>query len=127
MSFMIPDTLQDFAQNAGKYGVPTFEEVDRPYYNKRDQMFGREDDEVTAIDKGDPMLGCTQSYYIQDVGSRYRLESLEQAERIAQDMGLSLHRDFVVDPQLRNNHRGSFYNEVTFRSKRSGERRKRWA
>lgn len=116
------DGIDELVANPSKYGVPTMEEVTRRHYSKRDQMFGREDDMLISIDNGDPMLRCRQKYFIE----HYPVKSLEQAQRIAGEMGLRFPHDFVIDPQLRNDDRGSFYNEVTFRSRMSIERRKRW-
>lgn len=116
------ETIDELAANPSKYGVPTLEEVTRKYYSKRDQMFGRDDDELIAIDNGDHVLGCLQRYFVE----HYPVKSIEQAQRIANDMGFKFPQDFVVDPQLRPDHSGGFYNEVTFRSRMSIERRKNW-
>lgn len=102
--------------------MPTFEE----FRKTKEKWMGRLDDEIAAIDRGDPLLGCRQRYYVEDAGGRYRVESLEQAERIAVDMGLSLFHDFITDPQLRPDGASGFFNEVTFRSKRSIEKRAHW-
>lgn len=116
------DTIDELASNPGKYGVPTLEEVTRKHYSKRDVMFGRDDEMLEAIDRGDPLLGCRQKYYID----HYRVSSLEQAQRISRDMGYRFPDDFVVDPQLRADERGGFYNHVTFRSKESVAKREKW-
>jgi hypothetical protein len=118
-------SLEDLAAHPEKYGIPSAAEVFRGTYSKRDQFCGREDDEIAAVDRGDPVLGCIQRYYITDGGQEYRVESLECAERIAMDMGLKLFHDFNIDPQLTPDDgcRKGFYNRVTFRSKRSVEKR----
>ena len=114
----LPESLEDLEQNPNKYGMPTLDEFSR----NREKYMGREDDEIAAIDAGDPALGCRQKYYVE----HYRVDSLEQAQRIALDMGLNLFHDFIVDPQLRTDSGGGFYNEVRFRSKRSIAERESW-
>lgn len=111
-------TIDDIAENPTKFGMPTLDEFTR----NKEKWMGRDDDEIAAIDRGDPVLGCRQRYYIEN----YRVESLEQAERIARDMGLNLFHDFVVHPQLRPDHGAGFYNEVTFRPKRDLQKRENW-
>lgn len=113
-----PESLEELIKHPTRYGMPTFAEFRR----NKEKFMGRADDEIAAIDRGDPMLGCRQKYYVE----HYPVESLEQAERIARDMGLSLFHDFIIDPQLRPDHGAGFYNEVTFRSKRSIEKRAAW-
>lgn len=118
-----PESIEDLAENPTKWGMPTFEQ----FRKNKERWMGRADDEIAAIDRGDPLLGCRQRYYIEDSGTgKHRVESLEQAERIAVDMGLNLFHDFITDPQLRPDGAGGFLNEVTFRSKRSIEKRIRW-
>lgn len=114
-----PQTIEDLAENPNKYGMPTFEE----FRKNKEKWMGRADEEIAAIDKGDPMLKCKQRYFIES----YRVDSLEQAERIAIDMGYDLFRDFVICPQLRPDEtlRG-FYNEVTFRVKDDLKKRESW-
>ena len=118
----IPESIEDLVECPSKFGMPTLEEITRKHYSKREAFYGREDEEIAAIDRGDPILGCRQKYYVEG----YRVESLEQAERIARDMGLNLFHDFVVHPQLRPDGAASFYNEVTFRSKSSVQKRANW-
>lgn len=113
-----PDSIEELTENPSKFGMPTFEEFSK----NKEKWMGREDDEITAIDCGDPLLGCRQKYYLEN----YRVESLEQAERIARDMGLNLFHDFIVHPQLRPDGGAGFYNEVTFRVKSLLEKRKSW-
>lgn len=112
-----PEDLEELMSNPGRWGVPTLDEFTR----NREKYMGRPDDEIAAIDRGDRMLGCRQRYYVE----QYRVTSLEQAERIAMDMGLSLFHDFIVDPQLRPDSSG-FYNEVTFRVKQHVKKRAAW-
>jgi hypothetical protein len=121
-------SLEDLQNNPGKFGIPSLEEVMRPNYNKKDEFFGREDDEIAAIDRGDKLLGCIQRYYITDGNGEFRVDSLEEAERISVDMGLSLFHDFIIDPQLTPDSETAkgFYNRVTFKSKRSVEKRSLW-
>lgn len=116
------ESIEELAENPAKFGVPTFDEFRR----NKEKWLGRYDDEVAAIDRGDHNLGCPQRYYLWDGAEEYRVESLEQAERIAGDMGLSLHHDFIVDPQIQDDGPGSYYNKVTFRSRRAMERRNGW-
>jgi hypothetical protein len=110
------DSIDDLIRNPEAFGFCTFDQfrANRQHWNERFQ--GRKDEEVTAIDRG-LALGCEQRYYIDCAGSgTVRLDSLEQGERIASDMGMDLHRDFLVRPQLRQDMttRRGFYNEVTF-------------
>lgn len=116
--------VNDVLARPHEFGFCTFEEYSRKHYSKREQMIGRHDDEVAAIDRGDPMLGCLQRYYVEN----YRADSLEQCERIAHEMGMNLHRDFLVKPQLRHDPstRLGFYNEVRFVPKTTIQRRKSW-
>lgn len=118
---MIAETLEDLVDNPEKFGMPTFDAFRR----NKEKWTGRYDDEIAAIDRGDPVLGIRQRYYLWDGAADYRCESLEQAERIARDMGLNLHEDFVVDPQVKQDSDG-LYNHVTFRSKRELARRSQW-
>lgn len=122
----VPDfsevSIEDIVENPTKFGMPTLEE----FTKNKEKYMGRADDEITAVDRGDPQLGCLQRYYIEGDGGRYRVDSLEQAERIARDMGRSLSHDFILDPQLRPDDRGGFYNEVTFRPKASVAKRANW-
>lgn len=111
-------SIEDIAENPTKFGMPTLEE----FVRNKEKYMGRPDDELIAIDKGDPQLGCLQKYYVDG----YRVDSLEQAERIARDMGFDLRHDFVLDPQLRPDDRGGFYNEVNFRAKASVAKRGNW-
>jgi len=113
-----PESLEDIISNPTRFGMPTFEE----FRKNKEKYLGRADDMIAAIDRGDPLLGCRQKYYVE----HYRVESLEHAERIARDMGLSLFHDFVIDPQLRPDDSGGFYNEVTFRAKGLLEERAAW-
>lgn len=115
------ESIEELAEDPTKYGAPTAEEFSR----NKEKYLGRPDDEIAAIDRGDPILKCKQVYYIE-ADARYRLDSLEQAERIARDMGASLFHDFAACPQLRPNDSGGFYNEVTFRLKSQLEKRRRW-
>jgi hypothetical protein len=118
MSFEFAESIEDLAENPAKFGMPTLAE----FIRNKEKYMGRHDDEVAAVDRGDPVLGCRQRYYLE----HYRVDSLEQAERIAIDMGLSLHHDFVIDPQLRPDGAAGFYNEVTFRRKAAVAKRARW-
>lgn len=113
-----PDSIDDLMENPSKFGMPTLAE----FVRNKEKFMGREDDEIAAIDRGDPLLGCRQRYYVE----HYRVESLEQAQRIASDMGLNLYHDFIIDPQLRPDGAAGFYNEVTFRSKATVTKRTRW-
>lgn len=105
-------SFNDILDNPEAYGLPTFEDFQKnPAKWKR-----RPEDEINAIDRGDPMLGCFQKYYIQTrTGRRYGPYSLELIESIAVDEGLNIHHDFIKDPQLRPDGSGGFYNEVTFK------------
>lgn len=113
-----PDSIEDLMENPSKFGMPTFDE----FVGNRDKYTDRPDAMIEAIDRGDPALGCRQRYYVE----HYRVDSLEQAQRIASDMGGSLYEDYIIDPQLRPDGAGGFYNDVTFRSKKSLEKRKTW-
>lgn len=120
----MPETIEELALNPEKYGMPTFEQ----FVKNKDRYVGRQDDEIAAIDRGDPVLGCTQKYLMEtDVGP-VTLDSIEQADRIAREMGLSLFTDFIACPQIRDDKtlRRGFYNEVTFRTKESLKKRDRW-
>jgi hypothetical protein len=114
----VAESIEELAENPTKFGMPTFSEFSK----NKEKWMGRADDEIAAIDRGDPMLGCRQKYYVE----QYRVESLEQAERIARDMGHDLFHDFVVHPQLRPDGGAGFYNEVTFRVKASLQKRASW-
>lgn len=108
---------EDILENPADYGFCTFEE----FVKNRERWRGRADDEVTAIDRGDPALGCPQRYYLDaGVSGTVRLECLEDGERISRELGLNFYTDFFVKPQLRKDVtlRRGFYNEVTFVPKR---------
>lgn len=113
MSGFDQDTkLEDIMENPTKYGLPTFEE----FRANKEKWLGRKDDDIAAVDRGDPMLGCFQKYYIETaVGRRYGPFPLELIETMAIEEGMNLHHDFIKDPQLRPDGAGGFYNEVTFR------------
>jgi len=111
-----PDKLEDLAETPNKYGMPTFEQ----YVQNREKYNGRYDEVITSVDNGDKLTGCRQKYYVDN----YRVESLEQAERIASDMGLNLHHDFIIDPQFQDD--DGIYLKVTFRPKAEIERRGSW-
>jgi hypothetical protein len=111
-------SIQDIAENPERYGMPTLSE----FVRNKEKYMGRPDDELAAIDQGDPQLGCLQKYYVEG----YRVDSLDQADRIARDMGYDLCKDFILDPQLRPDDRGGFYNEVNFRAKSSVTKRSSW-
>ena len=119
----IAESVDELSERPEDFGFCDFE----TFRKNKEKWIGRDDDELAAIDKGDPLLGCKQVYYIED-DSNYRVDSLEQAERLAREMGLNIFKDFAVKPQIKPvGHNGKFYNEVTFKSKRSLERRKQWA
>lgn len=110
-------TLEDLMANPRAYGLPTPDEYRRNRTKFKEQFFGREDDEIAAIDRGDPLLGCRQKYFIATSLHTYQCKSLEDAQRIALDMGLNLFKDFSVDPQLRSDGTGGIVNHVTFQPK----------
>ena len=119
-----PDSIDEMLERPEKFHMPTFEEFQK---RGREHYFGRKDDMTSAIDKGDPLLGCRQKYFIMsESGHRYEVSCLEVAERIALDMGGDLHQNFIPDPQLRPDGAGGFYNEVTFISKSFKQRRAGW-
>lgn len=114
-----PDTLEDLTENPSAYGIPTFDE----YCKNKERWVGRYDDEIASIDRGDQNLKCKQRYYLE----HYPVDSLEQAERIAGDMGLSLYNDFIHDPQVVPDSSVKGYHiRVTFRSKGSLAKRANW-
>lgn len=119
-----PDSIEELAEDPAKYGMPTFEEFCRD----KSKWLGRPDDELAAIDRGDPVLGVRQVYYIQTRSSgECRLESLEQFERIARDEGFDPFHDYYVDPQIRDDGFNGLHNHVTFRPKTLVEKRRHWA
>lgn len=122
MSMRLPDSIEELTENPSKFGMPTFEE----FRKNKERWMGRPDDELAAIDAGDKILGCRQKYFIEGDGGRYSCDSLEHVQRIADDMGLNLYHDFVIDPQLRPDGAAGFYNEVTFRAKAFLEKRASW-
>lgn len=115
--------IQDIMNDPNKFGIPTFEETQRKYYNKRDRMYGRADERAAAIDAGDKALGLRQKYYVEHCG-RYRTDSIEQAERVIRDMGFDMHRDFIGCPQVRDD--DGLYIEVTFKRISSLKDRQLW-
>jgi len=105
-------SFDDILEDPRAYGIPTFEE----FRKNKSKYMRRSEEEVEAIDRGDPMLGCFQRYYIEDNrGRRYGPYSLELIQAVAIDEGLNLEHDYIKDPQLRPDGQGGFYNEVTFR------------
>lgn len=116
----MPDDIQDLIDNPTRYGVPTFEEFIK---NKRKWM-GSKDDVLASVDRGDHILKNTyrHKYFVEG----YRVDSLEQAERIALDMGFNLYDDFILDPQLKHDESGRLINEVSFRAKKTLEKRSSW-
>lgn len=120
----MPETIEELALNPEKYGMPTFDE----FRKNKERYLGRYDDEIASIDRGDPVLGATQRYFIETDAGTVRLESLEQAERIAKEMGMSLYTDFMACPQIKDDKtlRLGYYNEVTFRTKESLRKRALW-
>lgn len=114
----MPDDIAELARNPGLYGVPTFEEFVK---NKAKYGPERHDAWLESIDRGDPLLRTRQRYRVEG----YRVDSLEQAETMALNMGFNLYDDCVVDPQVvRDGERNVI--EVNFRSKRTLERRAAW-
>lgn len=120
MSVQTADSIDDFMENPTKFGMPTFEE----FVRNKEKYLGRYDEELEGIERGDHNLQCKQRYFMHGV----ELDSLEQAERIAREEGLSIHRDYVVKPQVRHapDLRRGYYLEVTFMPKAEAERRARW-
>jgi hypothetical protein len=118
-----PDSIEEMTENPELFGMPTFEDFRR----NKEKYLGRKDDAVSAVDAGDRTLKCRQKYFMKDAnGIRYSVCSLEEAERIALDMGGNLHQDFAIKPQLRPDDAGGFYNEVTFVSKAFLTKRANW-
>lgn len=120
---MLRTPEEDLFEFARKAGLPSLKEVLSNKYGERDRMLGREDEMITSIDAGDKQTGARQKYYLSD-GTEYRIESIEQAERIARDMGLNLHQDFIYDGQYQDD--DGIYLKVTFRTKRSVHKRSQW-
>jgi hypothetical protein len=113
----MPDSIEELTENPAAFGVPTFEEFVK---NKRKWM-GSKEDMLEAIDRGDPMLKLKHKYFVEN----YRVDCLEQAERIALDMGFDLYEDFILDPQVVPDIEGMI-TEVRFRSKSALEKRSHW-
>jgi hypothetical protein len=104
--------LEDILADPHKYGLPTFSE----FCKNKAKWMPDPMAEINSVDRGDPMLGCFQKYFVEDKrGKRFGPLPLEMIEAISLDMGLSLEHDFIKDPQLRPNGAGGFFNEVTFR------------
>lgn len=87
-------TIEDVVQNPHHYGMPTFEE----YVKNRDKYLGRKDDWFSAVDKGSSILSRRVKKHIYKVHG-VTCESLEQAERIAGEMGLDAWK-LVPKPQV---------------------------
>jgi hypothetical protein len=109
--FTSETTIEDLMTNPNDYGMPTFDE----FRKNKSKYMANPEEKIAAIDRGDPMLGCFQKYYVEYGLKKYGPLPLETLERIAIAEGLSLHHDFIEDPQLKEDGRGGFYNEVTFR------------
>lgn len=114
----MPDDIEELIENPSAYGMPTFDEFVR---NKKKYMGGPED-MLEAVDRGDPILKARHKYFVEN----YRVDSLEQAERIARDMGFDLYENFVLDPQITHDESGRLITEVRFREKKALERRASW-
>jgi len=114
------DTIDQFLETPEQFGFCSFEDFRR----NKEKWMGRPDDEVAAIDRGDHILGCKQKYIIEG----YPVRSLEEAERVAREMGLNLFSDCLFKPQVRHElgSRRHFYTEVNIISKQTFEKRKGW-
>lgn len=119
-AFTRETSIEEMMESPTKFGMPTLSE----FMRDKERYVGRPDDEVVAIDRGDSILKCRQKYYVEG----YAVDCLEQGQRIAQEMGLDFFRDFVVKPQLKPDphSRMGYYNEVSFWSKATIEKRKAW-
>lgn len=115
------DTIEDLMANPRDYGMPTFEE----FVAHKERYRDRYDAFVASIDAGDHNTGAIQRYFIETKNGEKRVSSLEQAERIARDMGLSIHNmdDFKIDPQYQpGDTAGKHWLKVTFRPRKFYER-----
>jgi hypothetical protein len=124
LSRRLPDDLDELMEDPTKYGMPTFEEFRR----NKEKYLGRPDDEVASVDRGDPVLGLRHRYYLDTLAGEYRIDSLEQADRICREMGKNLFTDFYVDPQIRDDgpQGRSLITHVYFRAKDKVEKRRSW-
>lgn len=114
----MPDSIDEVMDDPNAYGIPTFEQ----FIRDKKKYMGSKEDVLESIDRGDPITKARHKYFVE----HYRVESLEQAERIARDMGFNLYENFVLDPQLVTDESGRLVNEVRFRSKQSLEKRSGW-
>ncbi len=113
-----PESIEELVENPSKYGMPTFDEFIK---NKR-KYLGSKEEMLESIDRGDPLTKLKHRYYVEG----YRVETLEQAERLALDMGFNLYNDFILDAQIVPDYGHTNISEVRFRSKRALERRASW-
>lgn len=116
------NSIDDLLSDPHRYGFCTFEEFRR----NKEKWLGRADDEISSVDAGDRNLQCRNVYYLESDAGRYRVDSLEQAERIALDMGLNLFHDFLIKPQVREDISARNYIEVTFLAKQLIAKRANW-
>lgn len=104
-------TVRDIANNPRKYGAPTFAEyVANP---DKYRSFGSNPQNIlSSVDKGSVLLRDVkrQIYYVNE----YRCDSLEQAERIANDMGHTL-GEFNPQPEMRQTTDGKYEIHVYFK------------
>jgi hypothetical protein len=114
----MPDSIEELTKDPAAYGIPTFEEFVK---NKRKYLGSREDT-LESVDRGCHATRLKHRYFVEG----YRVDSLEQAERIALDMGFDLYENFILDPQIVQNGNDGLINEVRFRSKESIARRSKW-
>lgn len=114
----MPDDIEDLMADPAAFGMPTFDEFVR---NKKRYM-GSKEDILESIDRGDPVLQCKQRYFVE----HYEVKSLEQAQKLAEEMGFNLYKDFVLNPQLDRDNSGKIFSKVQFRSKRDLEKRMAW-
>lgn len=121
----IAQSVEEIQENPTQYGMPTFDE----FIRNKEKYLGRHDEVLASIDAGDRNTGAIQKYYIETDCGTIRLDSLEQAERIAIEMGLSIHNEshFKVDPQYQHGDiAGKHYINVTFRPKHLLLKRANW-
>jgi hypothetical protein len=85
-------TLEDIVKNPAKYGAPTFQQ----WRQNKDKW---RVDWAAIADNGSRQLAHQQVRQLYKVG-KYIVKSIEEAERIARDMGFTLSR-MPIAPQIR--------------------------
>lgn len=87
------NSIDDVLESPEAFGWVSFEN----YKRNRDKYVGRDDDEFALIDRGSTLINNVRRQIYEVEG--YRVKSLDEAERVAKNMGYDI-RDLEAKPEV---------------------------